>query len=86
MWTIQHERQHQFTPKETPINSLADLKGLKMRLPGGMGGEVFARFGVAAVSLPGSDSSPALEKGTIDVLADMLGQRKLGIGFSSGHQ
>lgn len=55
-----------------PVNSLADLKGMKVRLPGGMVAEVFQKFGVSTVSLPGSDIFPALEKGTIDA-ADFVG-------------
>jgi len=67
---IQHDAN--IIHSKQPINSLADLKGLKMRLPGGMVAEVFAEFGVAAVSLPGSDIFPSLEKGTIDA-ADYVG-------------
>ena len=48
-----------------PINSLADLKGLKMRIPG-LGGQVMARMGVIPLTLPGSDIYPALETGAID--------------------
>ena len=47
------------------IKSVADLKGLKMRIPG-IGGEVMARLGAVPLSLPGGDIFPALEKGTID--------------------
>lgn len=47
------------------IKSLADLKGLKMRIPG-IGGEIMSRLGVVPQSLPGGDIYPALEKGTID--------------------
>lgn len=47
------------------VNSLADLKGLKMRIPG-MGGEILARLGVVPQTLAGGDIYPALEKGTID--------------------
>jgi TRAP-type mannitol/chloroaromatic compound transport system substrate-binding protein len=67
---IQHDAN--IIHSKQPINNLDDLKGLKMRLPGGMVAEVFAEFGVAAVSLPGSDIFPALEKGTIDA-ADYVG-------------
>jgi TRAP-type mannitol/chloroaromatic compound transport system substrate-binding protein len=67
---IQHDAN--IIHSKVPINSLDDLKGLKMRLPGGMVAEVFAEFGVSAVSLPGSDIFPALEKGTIDA-ADYVG-------------
>lgn len=55
-----------------PVNSLADFKGLKLRVPGGMVSEVFQSFGASTVSLPGSDIFPALEKGTIDA-ADYVG-------------
>lgn len=55
-----------------PVKTLADLKGMKMRVPGGMVAEVFQKFGVSTVSLPGSDIFPALEKGTIDA-ADYVG-------------
>lgn len=55
-----------------PVESLADLKGMKIRVPGGMVAEVFQKFGVSTVSLPGSDIFPALEKGTIDA-ADYVG-------------
>jgi len=47
------------------INSLADLKGLKMRIPG-LGGKVIAKAGVNPVLLPGSEIYMALERGTID--------------------
>ena len=47
------------------IKSLADLKGLKMRIPG-IGGEVMARLGAVPQNIPGGDIYPALEKGTID--------------------
>lgn len=55
-----------------PVTSLADFKGMKLRVPGGMVSEVFQSFGASTVSLPGSDIFPALEKGTIDA-ADYVG-------------
>ena len=55
-----------------PVNSVADFKGMKIRVPGGMVAEVFQSFGASTVSLPGSDIFPALEKGTIDA-ADYVG-------------
>ena len=48
-----------------PINSLDDLKGLKMRIPG-LGGKVIARAGVNPVLLAGGEIYTALERGTID--------------------
>ncbi|MBK1644972.1 ABC transporter substrate-binding protein [Thiocapsa imhoffii] len=47
------------------INSVEDLKGLKMRIPG-LGGEVLARAGGTPVNLPGGELFSALQKGTID--------------------
>ncbi len=47
------------------INSVADLKGLKMRIPG-IGGEVLKRAGGLPITLPGGDIFPALQTGTID--------------------
>jgi TRAP-type mannitol/chloroaromatic compound transport system substrate-binding protein len=48
-----------------PIKSAADLKGLKMRIPG-LGGQIMAKLGVVPQTLPGADIYPALERGTID--------------------
>jgi TRAP-type mannitol/chloroaromatic compound transport system substrate-binding protein len=47
------------------IKTLADLKGIKMRIPG-FGGEIMAKMGVIPQTLAGGDIYPALEKGTID--------------------
>lgn len=47
------------------IDSLADIKGLKMRIPG-IGGEILKRAGGTPVLLPGSEIFPALQSGTID--------------------
>jgi TRAP-type mannitol/chloroaromatic compound transport system substrate-binding protein len=48
-----------------PIKSLADMKGLKMRIPG-LGGEVMAALGVKPVNIPGGELYTALERGVID--------------------
>lgn len=48
-----------------PINSLSDLKGLKMRIPG-LGGEVMKKLGVNPVLLPAGEIYTSLERGTID--------------------
>jgi TRAP-type mannitol/chloroaromatic compound transport system substrate-binding protein len=53
------------------VRTLADLKGLKMRIPG-IGGEVMARLGVVPQNLPGGEIYTALEKGTIDA-AEFVG-------------
>ncbi len=47
------------------INSVEDLKGLKMRIPG-LGGEVLERLGGTPVALPGSELFTSLQSGAID--------------------
>lgn len=47
------------------VRSLADLKGLRMRIPG-LGGLVMGRLGVVPQSLAAGDIYPALERGAID--------------------
>ena len=47
------------------INSLKDLRGLKMRIPG-LGGEVLKRAGGTPVSLPGGEIYTSLQSGNID--------------------
>ena len=62
------------------INSLEDLKGLKMRI-GGFPGRVLAKLGVVPQQIAAPDIYPALEKGTIDA-AEWVGpydDEKLGL-------
>jgi TRAP-type mannitol/chloroaromatic compound transport system substrate-binding protein len=47
------------------INTLADLKGIKMRIPG-IGGQVWSRLGVVPQAIAGGEIYPALERGTVD--------------------
>ena len=47
------------------INSVADLQGLRMRIPG-IGGEVLRKVGGTPVNIPGAELFTALESGTID--------------------
>lgn len=49
------------------INSIEDLKGLKMRTAG-FAGEVLARLGVVPQQVPPGDIYPSLEKGTLDAV------------------
>ena len=61
------------------IKTVADLKGLKMRI-GGTGGLVMQKLGVIPQQIAGGDIYPALEKGTIDA-AEWIGpydDQKLG--------
>lgn len=48
-----------------PIESLEDMQGLKMRIPG-LGGEVMAKLGVNPVLLPAGEIYTSLERGMID--------------------
>ena len=48
-----------------PIQSLEDLKGLKIRFAG-LGGKVIEKLGASVTMLPGSEIFQALEKGAID--------------------
>lgn len=47
------------------VKSLADLKGLKVRIPG-FGGKIMAELGAVPQTIAAPDIYPALEKGTID--------------------
>lgn len=47
------------------INSIEDLRGMKIRMPG-LGGDVLQRVGAAAVSLSGGEIYQALQSGAID--------------------
>ncbi|MEO7547091.1 MAG: TRAP transporter substrate-binding protein [Ramlibacter sp.] len=61
------------------IKSVADIKGLKMRI-GGFGGKVLERIGAVPQNIPGGEIYQALEKGTIDA-AEWVGpydDQKLG--------
>jgi len=49
------------------INTLGDLKGLKMRIPG-IAGEVFAKLGVNVTNIPPGELYTSLDRGTIDAL------------------
>jgi len=53
------------------INSVADLKGLRMRIPG-LAGKVYEQLGVSVKLLPGGEIFPALERGVIDA-AEFVG-------------
>jgi TRAP-type mannitol/chloroaromatic compound transport system substrate-binding protein len=48
-----------------PVGGLADLQGLRMRIPG-IGGEIMNRLGVSVQVLGGPEIYPALERGAID--------------------
>ncbi|WP_417330227.1 TRAP transporter substrate-binding protein DctP [Halomonas cupida] len=57
---------------KVPLRSFDDFEGVKIRMPGGIVAETFAKIGARTTLLPGSEVYPALEKGTIDA-ADYTG-------------
>ena len=62
------------------IKSMADIKGMKLRI-GGFGGRVFSRMGGVPQNIPPGEIYQALEKGTIDA-AEFVGpydDQKLGL-------
>ncbi len=62
------------------INSLADLDGLKMRIPG-IGGEVMSRLGVEAVNIPGGELYTSMQTGVIDATEWVGPYNDLAFGF-----
>ena len=62
------------------INSIADLKGLKMRIPG-FAGEVLAAVGAKPTNIPAGELYTALERGTIDALEWVGPSLDLRMGF-----
>jgi TRAP-type mannitol/chloroaromatic compound transport system substrate-binding protein len=63
------------------IKSLADVKGLKMRI-GGFGGKVLERIGAVPQNIPGGEIYQALEKGTIDAAEWVGPYDDLKLGFN----
>lgn len=62
------------------INSLEDLKGLKMRIPG-FAGEVLAQVGAKPTNIPAGELYTALERNTIDALEWVGPSLDLRMGF-----
>lgn len=62
------------------INSVDDLKGLKMRIPG-FGGKVIAGVGVVPTNIPAGELYQALDLGTIDALEWVAPGLDLRMGF-----
>jgi len=63
------------------IKSVADMKGLKMRI-GGFGGLVLERLGSVPQNIPGGEVYAALEKGTIDAAEWVGPYDDLKLGFN----
>lgn len=62
------------------INSVEDLKGLKMRIPG-FAGEVLAKLGAKPTNIPAGELFTALERRTIDALEWVGPSLDLRMGF-----
>ncbi len=62
------------------INSLDDLKGLKMRIPG-FAGEVLAKLGAKPTNIPSGELYTSLERNTIDALEWVGPSLDLRMGF-----
>ena len=65
----------------TPIRSLADLEGLKIRFAG-LGGKVMEQAGASVTMLPGGEIFQALEKGAIDATEFALPIVDQALGFN----
>lgn len=62
------------------INSVDDLKGLKMRIPG-LGGEVMQKLGAVPVALTGGELFTSLQSGAIDATEWVGPYNDLAFGF-----
>lgn len=60
---------NQIWSKDQEIRVPEDIKGLKVRTPGGVSNEVFEHLGVVPVALPHSEVYEAIEKGIVDAYA-----------------
>jgi len=62
------------------INSLADMKGLKIRMPG-LGAEVYSKIGAVPINLPGTELYQAMQTGVIDAVEFVGPYNDLALGF-----
>jgi TRAP-type mannitol/chloroaromatic compound transport system substrate-binding protein len=62
------------------INTVKDLKGLKMRIPG-LGGDVFNRAGGSAINIPGGELYTSMQTGVIDATEWVGPYNDLAFGF-----
>jgi len=63
-----------------PLNSLEDLKGLKMRIPG-IAGEIFSKLGGNPQNIPGGELYTSLQSGVIDALEWVGPWNDMALGF-----
>lgn len=62
------------------INSLADLRGLNMRIPG-LGGEVMSRAGATTVTMQASEVFTAMQTGALDATEFVSAYNDLAAGY-----
>ncbi len=62
------------------INSIEDLKGLKMRIPG-FAGEIMSKVGVLVTNMPGGELYTSLERNTLDALEWVGPSMDIKMGF-----
>ncbi len=69
---------------KTPIRRLEDLRGLKMRVTGGVTAEIFRELGAAPVAIAAAEIYPAFQRGVLDAVSlapsDMVAYRLQEIG------
>ncbi len=63
------------------INTVEDLQGLKMRIPG-LGGEVFAKLGVKPIQLPAGEIFISLERNMLDATEWLGPSLDIKMGFA----
>ncbi len=66
----------------TPIRTVEDFKGLKLRSPEGMAAEVFRRVGAAPTSIPFPELYTALEKKVVDAADASSYTNNASLGFN----
>lgn len=64
------------------INSIEDMQGLKMRIPG-LGGQILSELGVDTVNIPPDELLNALKTGKLDALEWVGPSMDVGMGFPS---
>ena len=70
----------EWMPMRKPVQRLDDFKGLKIRMPEGLAGDLMKRIGASVVTLPFPEVSNALQTGVLDG-ADMA---SMSINLSTG--
>lgn len=65
LWVFCHGAGQIFTTK-TPVKTLEDFKGMKLRSPGKTMSDVLAKFGASPVGMPVTEVYTGLERGLLD--------------------